>query len=455
MAIRNVLQKGLGVGILVILALGLVWLWGKDKPAEKVSAQPKRPPQAVAVTVAPVTPRPIQRKVEVVGTLYGSEEVVVTPKVEGRVLKLHHDLGDMVRPGDLLLEIEDIDYRLAVAEAQKGLELELAKLGLKEIPEKGFDAQQVPAVARAKFLRDNASAKLDRAKTLVRNRAASVEELQQAQTDFEVAEASYHQAILEAQATLAAARHRLAVRNTAQQRLDETRVVVPDLSLQRRKLIHPVAGKEVLPASASNPQPIEFVVAARMVSEGEMVRAFPSMAAFKLVLDRTLKLQATVPERHSAVIQVNQPVDLQVEAFPGQVFQGIVARVNPVIDRTNRTFQIEIHVPNEDRKLRAGSFVRAAIATRVEASVPTVPEEALVRFAGVTKIFVVRDNHAYEIKVEPGVRLEVNGPKRVENWFEVSTTLPAETQVVTSGQSQLYDGSPIRIREESKNEPRP
>src|SRR5262245_31629029 len=72
--------------------------------------------QAVAVTVAPAAKKPIQRSVTMVGNLCGYEEVTITPKVEGRVVKIRHDVGDVVKPGDTLLEIEDTDYRLAVAE---------------------------------------------------------------------------------------------------------------------------------------------------------------------------------------------------------------------------------------------------------------------------------------------------------------------------------------------------
>jgi len=62
--------------------------------------------------------------------------VTITPEVEGRVLKIHHDVGDTVRPGDTLLELDPADFRLAVAEARRGLERELAKLGR---PTRGFD----------------------------------------------------------------------------------------------------------------------------------------------------------------------------------------------------------------------------------------------------------------------------------------------------------------------------
>ena len=83
-----------------------------------------------------------------------------------------------------------------------------------------------------------------------------------------------------------------------------------------------------------------------------------------------------------------------------------------------------------------------------------MPEEALVTFAGVTKVFVVRDGAAREVKVTPGVRLELQDGERTLHWLEVTAEpgakvkLTAGDQVVTSGQTQLSDGKAVRVRGE-------
>ena len=53
----------------------------------------------------------IQRTVDVVGSFEGFEELTVTPKVDGRVIRINFDKGDIVRPGDVLIEIDPTDYR--------------------------------------------------------------------------------------------------------------------------------------------------------------------------------------------------------------------------------------------------------------------------------------------------------------------------------------------------------
>src|SRR5262245_53793082 len=189
----------------------------------EVPAAPRRPEaRPVAVTVEDAAARPVQRKVSIVGSLYGSEELTVTPKVEGRIVRIHHDVGDVVRSGATLLEIDDTDYKLAVTEAQRALELELAKLGLKEMPPKDFDVRGLPAVVRAAALERNANTKLDRAGRLLG--AMATEDREQLQTDLRVAQANHRQTILEAEATLAAVRHKLAQVEMARQKLADTKV---------------------------------------------------------------------------------------------------------------------------------------------------------------------------------------------------------------------------------------
>jgi multidrug efflux pump subunit AcrA (membrane-fusion protein) len=400
--------------------------------------EPEKPPrqaEPVPVTVEKVTPRPVQRTVRVVGTFYGHEEVTVGPKVEGRVARILHDVGDVVRPGEPLLELDDTDYRLAVAEAERSLGLELARLGLKEAPGTDFTVGHLPPVVRAELVRQNALAKLERARRL--GSTMSAEERDQAETDFRVAAANHEQAVLEAETALATVRQRQSVLDTARQKLRETRIVAPDLSAARR----PPAG------AGSTAAAVEYVVAERLVAEGEMVTLFPQVLLFRLVMDQPLKLKAAVPERCAGEVKVGQPVEVTVEAHPRDVFAGLVCRVGPTVDRTNRTFKVEILVPNEARRLRAGGFARASVQTHVDPAAPTVPEEALVAGAGVSKVFVVRDGRAFAVPVNPGERVNVAARGESPRWWvEVAGELPDDAVVVTTGQTRLADGTPVRVR---------
>jgi len=71
-----------------------------------------------------------------------------------------------------------------------------------------------------------------------------------------------------------------------------------------------------------------------------------------------------------------------------------------------------------------------------------VPIEAIVRYAGVTKVFAIRDGKAVDVPIGTGVE--------GAGWVEVTGELEAGAQVVVSGQSQLADGTAILVREQAK-----
>jgi RND family efflux transporter MFP subunit len=177
------------------------------------------------------------------------------------------------------------------------------------------------------------------------------------------------------------------------------------------------------------------VIAARYASLGELVRAVTPM--YRLVDDDPLKLRAAVPERFFPEIRVGQKVQVWVEAYP-EAFAGVVTRINPQVDVANRTFPIEVVVPNPQRVLPPGAFARASVQTRVQEGVVFVPQEAVVSFAGVDKVFTVRDGKAQAVAVELG--------ERRGREVEVVKGLKGTEQVAVSGTNRLANGVPVEVK---------
>jgi len=360
-------------------------------PGQRAEQEP------VTVTVTPLKAVALKRTVPVVGTLDPFKEVTLTAKVDGRVRRVRHDVGDVVYPGDVLLELDVTDYELDIAVARGVVALRLTdRIGM--TADGGISSG---------VTFDKAEAELELAKTAK-----------------QVAEA-------DARATLANARKMAATLAQAEQRLKDAtlRAPVPD--------DWPAWAAAVGPAAT----PFRFRVAQRMVWEGEMVRAMPEKNTFRLVIDNALKLRAAVPEKYAVDLSGGETVEVRIDAFPDRTFAGTVSRVNPTVDAQNRTFGIEIVVSNTDPRgrIKAGTFAKADVLIREDAGVATVPPEAIVSFAGVNKIFIVDGDRAKAIEVQPG--------QRDKTWVEVIGPIPANSRVITSGFSQLVDGSPIKIRQ--------
>jgi multidrug efflux pump subunit AcrA (membrane-fusion protein) len=402
-------------------------------------SKPASPERSVSVTVAPITVQSVQRAIGAVGTFYGYDEVTVAAEVSGLVTKVFRDVGDIVQPGDVLMAIDPTDYELGLEETLRALQLEVARILSPLPPDADFeperalailrslDLSKLPTVVRAKEQEKNARQRLDRVKQLFERGSISDEEYQQRSTDYEVALSTLTQAQLDAQAIVAGIKHRLVLLRIAKRKLDLTQVKVPAPTERERR-----------------PAQVRYAVVEKKVTEGEMVKDAPgsSTAAFELVMDGVLKLKAAVPERFAGEIQKGQKAEVHVEAYPDRVFAGEVVRINPMIDRTSRTFEVEVYVDNPNRELKAGGFAKVDILTRVDPQAWTVPVEAIVTYAGSVKVFVIRDGRAHAVPVSTG--LEGRG------WVELvrsdKSDLRQDDQMITSGQEKLAEGVAVSVR---------
>jgi RND family efflux transporter MFP subunit len=384
--------------LLPLSLLLLVALTGCQPPAADTAPKAAT---AVPVTVAPVGERTVRRVIPVTGTLNGFEDITLSPKVDGQVAAVLADVGDVVKPGDELLRLDATDYDLSVRVEKSGV------------------AEKEAQSESAKTMVDQAKATLENAEQdLVRfNTTGSQSEKDLARSRVRVAKANVQAAeagVLSAAAALEVKKRSLAI---AEQKLRDATLRVPELPPES-------PGKG-------------FKVAARMVSRGEMTRSFPGTNAYRLVIADALKLKVTVPEKHAPEVKVGQPVDVKVDSFGGTTFPGTVARISPTVDPQTRTFQVEVAVPNADGRLKAGGFVRADVVVGTAPAV-SIPPNALVVFAGVSKVFVADGDTAVAVPVEVGDR----GP----DWVEVRGELKPGQSVITSGFIQLYDGSPVTVR---------
>ena len=425
---------------LVFVALGLVAA-GCDQAGpsgeNKGAAQ-----QAVSVTVQPVSVRPAQRYVEVTGTLFGEEEVTISNKVPGKVIAVYKDVGDRVAPGEPLAQLLQNDYVLARNQRESALREVLAKLGTDKVPPADFDPAKLPSVERARLQSENARSRFERGRQLHQQNPPLLAEQDFAdlQTAYDVARGTYEVELLGAKALASEARTRQAELAIAEQALRDTTIRAPRPmggadegdDAAGAKGAPPPAPAQTQPADASN----SFAVAARYVSVGELLAPITRM--FRVVDDNPLKLRAPVREQFVGELKVGNLVLVGVDGYPGREFPGTVSRISPQIDPSSRTFQIEVIIPNDAGLLRPGGFARARVQSRVDPDVLFVPKQSVVTFAGVNKVFTVKDGKAQEIPIELG---------RSEGQDVEVTKAPKEglDAVVVSGAQRLATGTPVVV----------
>jgi RND family efflux transporter MFP subunit len=396
--------RSLSVLCLVMLAVSGV-ACGKDTTsagaAGRAKAQEPRPVRVVAAAVGR-----LPRTVTVTGTLAADEEVVAGFKVAGRVSEIAVDLGSPVRKGQVLARLDPTDFRLRVEQAEAALRQVRAGLGLpRDGSTENVDPEKTALVREARAVLEEARLNRDRMARLWEKNYIARSEVDASLSRLLVAESRYQAALEE-------------IRNRQELLAERS----SGLALARQQL-----------ADAVLNAPIDGAVRERRASVGEYLAA--GAPVFGLVRNHPLRLRVAVPERDAPSVRVGQAVRVLLEGDPA-VHAGRVARLSPSIQEQNRTLIVEAEVANRDGRLRPGSFARAEIVVEADRTAVMVPASTVVTFAGLEKVFVVKDGKAVEKRIQTG--------RRSGDRVEILEGVAAGEQVVADPGS-LVGGTPVTV----------
>ena len=361
------------VGLLFCVLLSVC---GACKSGYQGSAQQTRPGEnklVRQVKTARVEETPFGETVTANGTLAAFDQTTAGVKVAGRLSSISVDLGSVVRRGQMIAQIEANDYKLRVQQSEAALGQARARLGLSpDGTDDKVSAEQTGTVRQAKAQLDEARLSRERAVKLVEQGIVAKADYDAADATFKVAQSRYQDAFEEIrnrQALLAQRRSELAL---ARQQLADTAVY----------------------------SPIDGIVQLKRASVGEYLAA--GAPVVDIVRINPLRLQAQVPERDAATVRFGQNVRVTVEG-DAKIYIGQIKRLSPVITQENRMLMVEADVPN-DGNLRPGSFAKAEIVTNDAKMAVTVPNNAIVTFAGIEKVIVVQNGKALEKPITTGRR---------------------------------------------------
>ena len=185
--------------------------------------------------------------------------------------------------------------------------------------------------------------------------------------------------------------------------------------------------------------PVNGFVQERFANPGEYKTAASKL--FEVVVVNPLKLRAPVPERFAAVAQIGMALRVEVEALPGEVFEGRLTRMAAQVEHRTRTLLIEAEIPNPDRKLRPGYFAHITGVLGEEEAL-FIPRMGLSRYAGVERVFVVKGNIVLSREVRSGAE---DG-----EWIEIAEGLAADELVAVSRLNRLADGMAVQVQKDDK-----
>jgi len=366
-------------------------------------------------TVAEETAR---RRIQAVGSLYALEESTLSSEVEGRVAEVLADVGDTVKEGQPLVVLDPQELQFEV-DRQRGIVTQVrAQLGIGPNDPPPTDPKKIASVQRAEADLFDADHKYTRAQEMFRDKLISQQQLDEAASRYQSANATYAVALQEVDRLKALLVSSEASEKLAEKKLNDATIRAPFPGSIKTRDVHP----------------------------GEYLRVQSPV----MVLVRTDRLRArlAVPERWAGWVKEGVTTDLHVEAFPGETFQGKISRINPAVAQDSRTFEAEAMLSNPDGRLKPGFFLQASIPSEKEEKTIFLPERAVNYRYGVYKVFLLNGNRVSERQIRPAGQTEDERGRR----FEVAEGLKPGDRVAVAISGDLHDGAVVQEQAE-KNTP--
>jgi RND family efflux transporter MFP subunit len=360
----------------------------------------------IAVRVFPVEEQVVARRVQAVGSLFPLDESMVSAQVEGRIARVLADVGDSVSEGQVLVMLDDAELRFELDRQRAAVRQVRARLGIGDADPLPRDPAQVASVQRAAADMFDAEQKYKRAEQLFGDRLISQQQLDEALSRFKGARASHDLAVQEVDQLKAQLQSSEAATKLAEKKLADSQIRAP----------FPGAIKD------------------RRVSPGEYLLVQSPV----MVVVRTDQLRArlAVPEKWAGAVKVGAAVDVQMEAYPGETFQGRLTRINPAVSQDSRTFEVEALLSNPGGRLKPGFFIQAWMPSDRQEKTLTIPEQALNYRYGVYRVFVLNGNQVKERQIKPGSQ---QGSR-----IEVLEGLQVGERIAVPVQGDLRDGANVR-----------
>jgi RND family efflux transporter MFP subunit len=318
--------------------------------------------------------RPWPRVIRAQGTLIEDEYALLGAKVAGRIKTVLVDIGSRVEAGQPVAELDTEDFDLIIQQAEAQVQQARAAVGLKPgVPDDQLDPMHAPPVLQERAMLEEARLNVDRVKGLAGRGVLTQEEIQARESALRVAEARFASSVNSVQSQIAA------------------------LKLRRAELAVAVQNRQYAVLRA----PFVGVIQEKHVAPGSYVSVGQTVAA--LVRTNPLRFRAGIPERSAVGVDVGQPLTLQLEGRPAPI-QARISRISPALDVSSRSLIIEADIDNTAGQFRTGLFAEADILVDSDQATLAVPEDSVVSFGGVEKVWTVVDGKAAPRVIHTGRR---------------------------------------------------
>ena len=412
--------------LLALAALGYAFLFSGTKT---ISAAPVRVESAGGSQGASV--------LSVTGYVVAHHKIAVGAKVMGRVAWIGVEKGDNVQEGQVLVRLEDSEFRAQVNQARANIAASQARLDqLRSGSRPQEKLRDKATVLQAEARLKKAEADYQRADRLFRSGVASKAELDSALSERDTAAA-----------LLEAARQSSRMTDIGP-RPEEIRAA--EAEVQQMKAALDYAQTQL--AATEIKAPVSGTVLERIVERGEMVSpsAFGGSGARTSVVDLAdlsdLQVELDISQTDFARLKMDQRAEIIPEAYPNLKYNGFIEEIAPEANRAKATIQVKVKVENPDQQLRPEMNARVNFFAPNTAGQENnsslgrvlVPKQAVVRKDNSAFVFVVKGDKVEQRTIRAG--------EEIGDDYYVLEGLSGGESVAVAGVDKLRDGDRVKIQ---------
>ncbi|HEX7296881.1 MAG TPA: efflux RND transporter periplasmic adaptor subunit [Pyrinomonadaceae bacterium] len=416
----------LAVAVLIaVLAFGYLFLFSSAKPISvaRVGTETGGASSGESVLTAS-------------GYVVAHHKIAVGAKVMGRVAWIGVEKGDTVSEGQVLVRLEDSEFRAQVNQASANLAASQARLDRLQSGSRPQEKlKDRAAVLEAEANLKNAEAEYERTETLFRSGVTSKAELDRALAQRDSARALVEAARQSSQMT------------DIGPRKEEIRAAQAEVQQMKAALDY----AQTQLAATEIKAPVAGTVLQRIVERGEMVSpsAFGGSGARTSVVDLAdltdLQIELDISQVDFARLKLGQKAEIIPEAFPNVRFTGFIEEIAPEANRAKATVQIKVKVENPNEQLRPEMNARVNFLS----DKPTAQSSSVVARVLVPKAAVVKKENSSFVFVVKGSKVEQRtirtGDESGDAYFVLEGLSGNET-VAIAGVDKLRDGDRVKVQ---------
>jgi multidrug efflux system membrane fusion protein len=400
------------------------------------------------VTLVGLTGADATKKLSLPGSVEAILETGIYSRTNGYIHQRYVDIGDRVKAGQLLAEIEtpEVDEttketkalvltsKAAKAQAQASLDKMQADL---------HTAQADLAQAKATLVQMQSTEKFARTSTqrwsmLVNQGAVSHQDADEKDTNYNTAQAATRAAeerVRSAESQVIAAK---AVIDAQKANIEASQANVEAAQSRERNSNTQKQFQEVR-------APFDGVIVERNIDQGSLISSGSDnsrTSLYRLARIDTLKVFIDAPQFAATGIRVGQKVDVTLKEFPGRKFQGVVARTSVALDSLARTLRVEVHIPNQDQLLAPGMYSDVAFSVERPKNAFVIPVTALVSRGDGQQVATLKDGRVHFVPVQTGDDLGKS--------IEVVSGITGSERVINNPSDALQEGEKVTLTANDK-----